>query len=278
MSYELASEILYQGPPNAIFQLIPEWVTTPFRDEEHWIAENLDIWISGDPLFLLRPQLGSLGGTAGLRRVAWIAWSAAYEVASSVLPRVEDISNTETGTITHPLQRAEVRNQPAIPLFIELFIEALADPIESEDIWDQIQLLVARTQRNDSWFDNIYFFREYTIDAALWRALLDLEASIPWALESIERRIRLGDIPLGNRAGNRGRPASRLIYSVKSSITAIDLTYAGAPFRFIHYEEIPTSRISDERHWMQLILWARWWNEVQRRLPIRDITQGDIIE
>ncbi len=277
MPYELAAETLYQGPPNAIFQLIPEWVITPFENEERWIAENLDRW---DHRYWLRAMFTSLGGTAGLR-TAWIAWSAAYEVASSVLPRVEDISNTETGTITHPLQRAEVRNQPAIPLFIELFIEALADPIESEDIWDQIQLLVARTQRNDSWFDNIYFFREYTIDAALWRALLDLEASIPWALESIERRIRLGDIPVGNRAGNRGRPVSRLIHSVKSSITAIDLTYAGAPFRFIHYEEIPTSRISDERHWMQLILLARWWNEVQRRLPIRDITRDerpDIVE
>jgi hypothetical protein len=277
MSYELASELLYQGPPGSLFQLIPEWVTTPLEGEEQWIAENLDMWDRRVSYHRLRPVVASLGGTAGLR-AAWIGWFGAYEVASSVLPRIETLRNTEVVRIDRPLQNAEAHQIgtretiSVIPLLIELFLEALVDPLGSEDIWDRIHILMTRAQRED-WFREIAYLN--TIDASLWQALVDLEASLPGALESLETGRRLGDIHTYEDS-----PVSRLLNSIEFSINTIDLTYAGAPFRFIDYE-VSTSRISNERRWMRMILLARWWNEVQRRLPIRDIIRDegpDIVE
>ncbi len=290
MTYELAVQTLYQGPPRALWQLLPEWVVTPFEHEEEFIAEKLteDMWLSRHADVArrwLETTLASFGGTAGLR-AAWIAWSGAYDVARSVLPRVEMIPGGQAVNIRAPLDHAvgryprEEETIPLMPLVIELLEGALRDPMASEDAWDRLAILLPRAQRGNEWFGDVSWLRDHVIDAALWQALTSLEASVPAALESIEMNRRIGQLQSDPR---QGRPVARLYNSIDWSITAIGLTYAGVPFRYLPegWDDYPVT-IPIERQWLGVVLLARWWHEVQRRLPIRGATwpwgAPDIVE
>lgn len=273
--YEEAVEFLAQGPPSANLSQVPRWIMEPFPGEFEWIDEHFAThprrWIEHD-------ALSRLGGAAGLYAV-WFAWESAVETAESVLP----FSSFHEGPFTvlfegmqavHPVSRERTE---ALPLILELVNAGLESPMEEEEKWDQLEIILSRVERNHPWFQDLWFSRDLVVEAALWYALRRWEAAVPAALESIERNIAFGDV---GEIGTERWGVRFLEDSLHHSVKAIDFIYTEQDWRFLSPDPELTAGTPMHRRWMgfdivYLLLLARWWNEVKRRMPLRDVIRPD---
>ena len=211
--------------------------------------------------------VANLGGTTALRSV-WIAWRGAYDTALSVLPFTEG-----NDTIERPLDHLVVRLPgraapiPAIPRIIETVEHALLDPLNAEEDWDQLEILLARAERNNPWMQSLWL-QDRLIEALLWRTLRWTEEALAATLESAERGLPLGQTLRDAVTG--------LSWAIESSIYSIWMVYNEYSFRYT--DETASPQLTDEDKWLLRLLTARWWHEVQRRLPIRGAMDQDNLD